>query len=488
MRSIYSLLFLSLLAFSLADDDFPYDEDVMVLTDETFDSAVKKYDNLMVLFYAPWCGHCKKFHPEYRKAAITLKKEGLILAKCDATVAKKLSDRFKIQGFPTTKLFLKGNPIEYNGGRTEAEVVAWMRKKTGPATRPLNTVEEAEKFINSNEVALVYFGNDASQLEIYTKVATKNEDFPFATAEKEEVLKKYNAKEGSVVLFKNFDEKRNDLTEGLTEKNIEDFIAQHSSPKVMVFNDKAAQLIFGKNVPGIILYADPNSEKFQSYRDLMAKVAEKTKGIQVIVTGIKGGMAERLAEFIGIKDSDLPSVRIADTTVDFKKYNMEGEINEENILKFIQDWKDKKLTPSLKSEDEPTSNDGLVYKLVGKTFDRDVINNDNDVFVKFYAPWCGHCKALAPKYEQLAKKLKNNKKLVIAEMDATANEVESVNISGFPTLKLYAGGKKSKPIDYEGDKSLEDMEKFVKTHATNPVVIEEEKKEEKKDEKKTTDL
>ena len=58
MRSIYSLLFLSLLAFSLADDDFPYDEDVMVLTDETFDSAVKKYDNLMVLFYAPWCGHC----------------------------------------------------------------------------------------------------------------------------------------------------------------------------------------------------------------------------------------------------------------------------------------------------------------------------------------------------------------------------------------------------------------------------------------------
>ena len=126
MKSYFSFIFIILLFTALCEEEFSYDEDVMVLTESNFDSALTKFENIMVLFYAPWCGHCKKFHPEYRKAAITLKPEGLILAKCDATVNKKLSERFKIRGFPTTKLFIKGTPFDYNSGRTEKDVVKFI--------------------------------------------------------------------------------------------------------------------------------------------------------------------------------------------------------------------------------------------------------------------------------------------------------------------------------------------------------------------------
>jgi len=50
------------------------------------------------------------------------------------------------------------------------------------------------------------------------------------------------------------------------------------------------------------------------------------------------------------------------------------------------------------------------------------MDTTKDVLVEYYAPWCGHCKSLAPIYEELANKLKSNKNLVIAAMDATANE------------------------------------------------------------------
>ena len=104
----------------------------------------------------------------------------------------------------------------------------------------------------------------------------------------------------------------------------------------------------------------------------------------------------------------------------------------------------------------------------------------------FYAPWCGHCKQLIPKYEEAAKKLKaKNPKIVLAKMDATENEVESVSIRGFPTIKFYPGNKKDKaPLDYDGNRTTEDIIKFIKTNAYNTVVYEEEKKEEKTEEKK----
>ena len=482
---IISIVLIALIYSSFCDDDFPLEKDVMILTDSTFDKAVEKYEYLLVLFYAPWCGHCKKFHPEYEKAATVLRKENLYLAKVDATVEKKLAEKFEIQGFPTVKLFIKGQPIEYTGGRKESEVINWMRKKSGPATKELKTVDDVEKFQKDNDVVLVYFGSNKADIEEFTKVARKNEDFPFGIVESGDVIKKF-AKAGTVVLFKNFDEKKRELTE-VKEKAIDEFIDKYSAPKVMKFDEKAAQIIFGKALPAIMLYASEKSEKWGEYEKLMRSVSDKLNGkLKVVLTDIKEGMAARLAEYIGIKENDLPSVRIADTRGDFKKYNMVGEINEKNILKFVEDWENKKLKPHLKTAEEPKENNGDVLIVVGKTFERDVIKNDKDVMLLFYAPWCGHCKALHPKYEEVAKKLKaKNPKLVMAKIDATENEVESVNISGFPTVKFYPGNKKDKePLDYNGDRSVEDIIKFIKTNAATPIVYEEEKKEEKKDDKK----
>jgi protein disulfide-isomerase A1 len=64
-----------------------------------------------------------------------------------------------------------------------------------------------------------------------------------------------------------------------------------------------------------------------------------------------------------------------------------------------------------------------VKVIVGKQFKELVVDTEQDVLIEFYAPWCGHCKALAPIYEQVAKTLAENPNIVIAKCDATANEV-----------------------------------------------------------------
>src|SRR5699024_10424728 len=108
-----------------------------------------------------------------------------------------------------------------------------------------------------------------------------------------------------------------------------------------------------------------------------------------------------------------------------------------------------KLEPYLKSEPVPDSNDGPVTVAVAKNFDEVVVNNGKDTLIEFYAPWCGHCKKLAPVYDDLGEKMKGED-VAIVKMDATANDVPSTfDVRGFPTLYWAAKDAKDSPVRYE---------------------------------------
>ena len=483
MRTSIVLTIICLLSFSFCgeEEEFPIENDITVLTEATFDKAIAKYEHILVMFYAPWCGHCKKFKPELEKAAAILRKENLYVAKVDATVEKKLAEKYGVRGYPTVKFFKKGVAMDYTGGRKEAEVLNWVRKKSGPATRPLKTLEELEKFKTDNTVCIVYFGTNEEEKKIFEAVASKNDDYQFAYVEDKEVAEKANEKMGFAVLYKKFDEKRDELS-GFKEKELSDFVAVKSQKRVSTFDDKTTQIVFGENQPTICYFGE-KGEKWDEAEKLLEKIADKAmeKKLKVTMTEIKEGMGKRIAEYIGVKKEDLPSIRILDTRRELKKYIMEKEINEENILEFIAGWEKGILKRHLKTQEEPKENKGPILEIVGKSFKREVLDNDKDVMLVFYAPWCGHCKKLLPEYEKAANKLKEkNPKVVLARMDATENEVEGVEITGFPTIKFYPGDKKDRrPKDYSGERTMDGIIKYLQDNCVNKIVLDEEKKDEK---------
>ena len=475
--TILLIFFIILFTFNFCEEQFPLENDVIVLTEANFDKAINKYEYLMVFFYAPWCIRCKNFHPEYEKAAKTLRKENLFLAKVDATVEKNLDKRYEFTGYPAIKLFIKGKDIDYNKARNEAEVVNWMRRKTnGPATKTLNSSEEIEKFKNENDVVLIYFGNNKRDIEEYTRAARKIDDFNFGIVEKEDIISKYS-KKGNIVLYKNFDEGKRELT-NIKMQNIEELINKYSSPKLMKFNEKAAYFIFDKKLPALILFAEERSPKWVDYEKLMLNISEKLNyKLKVVLTDIKGVKAAKLAEKLNVNINDFPSIRIVDTSGKYiKKYKMEkNNINEKDILQFVNDWENKKLKSYVKSSAKPKDNDGDVFIVVGSTYEKEVINNDKDVVILFYSPLCYRCKALLPKYEIVAEKLKSkNPTLLLAKFDGIENEVETIDDHTFPKIRLYPGNKKNKPpIEYNGDDSVNNIIKFIKDNVAYPIVINE---------------
>lgn len=118
--------------------------------------------------------------------------------------------------------------------------------------------------------------------------------------------------------------------------------------------------------------------------------------------------------------------------------------------------------------------------LVSSNFDEIAFNKDKDVLVEFYAPWCGHCKQLAPIYDQLGEKFRDSDTVVIAKMDATANELEHTKITSFPTLTLYTKGE-NKVIQYNGERTLEGLSKFLESGGEDGQAAPDEAEEEDED-------
>ncbi|XP_061602306.1 protein disulfide-isomerase A6 isoform X2 [Cololabis saira] len=103
-------------------------KDVVELTDDNFDSMVlQSGDVWLVEFFAPWCGHCKNLEPEWAAAASAVKQQtnGKVhLGAVDATVHQGLSSRYGVRGFPTIKIFRKGEePEDYQGGRSRGDII-----------------------------------------------------------------------------------------------------------------------------------------------------------------------------------------------------------------------------------------------------------------------------------------------------------------------------------------------------------------------------
>lgn len=224
-------------------------------------------------------------------------------------------------------------------------------------------------------------------------------------------------------------------------------------------------------IPLAYIFAETPEERESLAKDLKS-VAEKHKG-KINFATIDSKAFGQHGGNLNLEVGKWPAFAIQDTQKNQKfPYTTQGsasDLSAKKIGKFVDDFVAGKVDPSIKSEPIPEKQDGPVTVVVAKNYNELVIDNDKDVLLEFYAPWCGHCKALAPKYDELAGLFKAHAdKVTIAKVDATANDVPD-EIQGFPTIKLFKAGEKNSPIDYSGSRTVEDLAKFIRDNGSHKV-------------------
>lgn len=237
-----------------------------------------------------------------------------------------------------------------------------------------------------------------------------------------------------------------------------------ANSEIIPFDNNAIEKIFQQKSPALFLFTSDNDA---STAAKAAFTEFDEAGSPVILTLSDAndghGLFERLAEYLGVDTKNTPAVLFMGDKND--KYNFDGEeINKDTLASFVTRVQNGEVEQFLKSAPIPETNDEPVKIAVGKTFKSMILDSDKEFLVKFYAPWCGHCKNLAPHYDEAAKLLAKNPNIILVKVDSTLNEVANVEIQGFPTLKFWGKDKSVAPIDYTGGRNTEGIISWLKEH------------------------
>jgi protein disulfide-isomerase A1 len=430
--------------------------EVHVLNDSNFDSFIQSQDFTLVKFFAPWCGHCKALKVPYEEAATKLDGKAKIAeVDCTQEEAKALCEKQGVRGYPTLKFFGKdGSVQEYDDGRTADAIVGYILAATSPAVTFIKSAADLAEF-KKGPMDLKLIINTAEGSELAKTVESVAKSLRKSTA----IAIDTTVTDNKVVLHRTFDEPTVDLTaETVTGAVLTKFVNDNSLPVIGEIGPHNYKKYVDRNVPLVWIFVDyEDAAQVQAVEDIKA-VAKQFQD-KLAFAKLDGKKWAQHAKSFGIENST-PGIVIEDRTSKKKFAYKQSAITVADFKAFLEGFVAKTLEPIFKSEPIPTDNNGPLTVVVGKSYDDVVINSDKDVFVKFYAPWCGHCKSLAPKYDELAELFKDDANVVIAKVNSVENDTP-MDISGFPTLYFYPKGAKGSPIRYNGDRETQAMADFI---------------------------
>uniref|UniRef100_A0A1B6EVY3 protein disulfide-isomerase n=1 Tax=Cuerna arida TaxID=1464854 RepID=A0A1B6EVY3_9HEMI len=461
---------------------------VVEYTDDDFEQKIKENIDdkkvTLVKFYAEWCGHCKKLKPILDEACDKLKSEPkVVIAKVECpTTGKDTCERYSVRGYPTLKVFKNDidKPEEYNAPRTKDSIVKYMQKMVLDDIVEIKSKDDFDKVIDSSfeSIVLGVFESDSKLEKVFTEIASEFRlKYTFLISKTDFVQHMFpDAKDDIFIIHpKHLHLKFEDnfvKHDPNKFKSIKSFIEEKIHPKIAHRHSDNSNDF---KEPLIVAYYDvdyvrnPKGTNYYRNRIYLALRDYDASGAKVnynVAISSREDFPHELADY----DLNLNEIKANPVFVvrpkrgakyvlkDYSKDSLKDALKQ-----FLIDIDNGKVEPFIKSEPVPENQDSLKVA-VAKNFDEMIFNSGKDSFIKFYAPWCGHCKKLEPVMKNLAEKFADED-VNIVKFDATSNEVDPrFEVRGYPTLYWVSKNGIIKP--YEGGRELNDFIKFIAKEAS----------------------
>lgn len=483
------------------------------LTDDTFEEFMMTHDSVLVMFYAPWCGHCKAMKPAYMEAAEELhsKNARSVLAAVDCTTEKSLATKFDIGGFPTIKYFRKGEfASEYKKARTKEDLVDFLliSEDSAPAdaktTNPEKPVEPAwsdddtdvvhltastfQEFIKSHSSALVMFYAPwcphckkikPEFSEVAKEVNTENK-VPGALGAVDctvngDLCTEQEVKRYPTLKYYKDGEFAYKYTKKRTAEDMLAFMKDPQKPappppppdwskepgKVHFLTNETWDSFVAEHTSVLVMFFAPWCGYCKSMKPNFFKAAEilSEEHPSEALAAVDCTRFKSICKRIGLKG--YPTVKYYKNGEMEKDYG--GDRSTEDIVNFVKSMSGLDIAPEEVegTETEKVESDGL--KILTSANFESFLSETEHVLVMFFAPWCGHCQNAKPKFLKASKAFAEEVNKAFTAVDCTQDSdlCDKQGVNGYPTIKYYRYG--AFVVEYDGERTAADFLSFMKS-------------------------
>ncbi|KTW32587.1 protein disulfide-isomerase domain [Pneumocystis jirovecii RU7] len=209
----------------------------------------------------------------------------------------------------------------------------------------------------------------------------------------------------------------------------------------------------GGKKPALVKFYAPWCGHCKNLAPVYDEVGELCHGKNIIIARIDADKYHEFGSKFGVKG--YPTLMWFESNSKVGNPYKDGR-DIDSLTKFIENKSGVKLN-------KKTTKQGAL-ELTPNNFRKIVMDPKKDVLVEFYAPWCGHCKALEPIYTKIYQCFLPDKHVVIAKINADAYRdiAKEHGIEGYPTIKFFSKGTSEKTgIEYNGENTEDDIISFI---------------------------
>lgn len=457
MQRFFAAAAVSIMATGVNAEDFFESGSVDVLTNDDWETHIEANKRVLTMFFAPWCGHCKNMKPEFSAAAADMQYKKMSFAAVDCTDNQDTCGKYDVKGYPTLKFFEDGEASEYTGGRTKGDFVKWADDKLGDEAEDFAGVDF--KKLKTKELKRILLARGVNiagltEKKEFVSLAEKNHHLPTGAAAKKK--KKKNQK-SSLVNGRSFaQERRWKAAKAAAEEGFGD-----DSGEIAFTIDDEWKAFRTAHPKSFVMFHAPWCGHCKTMKPefiAASKDAKKTDP-DVQFAAVECDTNPEICRSEGA--SSYPTLKFYDAA------DSKGELfNGGRTAKGMKTWFVKKFHPDDYTK-EPFVNDETKWETSGA-----VLHLTDDHFetyrttapkmlVMFYAPWCGHCKAMKGDFAEASTQASDSEMAFVA-VDCTVETMVcgKFGVQGYPTVK-YFDSADGAGEDYNGGRDLDALVAFA---------------------------